>query len=233
MHRWRPRRSSPVPHRHRACCRRTPSAATLWNPRPSPAAAWTGPEGAPAVPVRPWGGAAEPPVGLRGSSPARSGARRPVRSGRSGGWCLKLRLGNLHQLDEHAVSLAGVNKGLLPPALRDDVDRLDAVASKIFQPRLDVLHAEREVMDALSSTLKEPLQEAALAQRLHQLDLHAVRIAELRKAEALFGHIPPGHRLATQDVAEEHSALIDLMHPNRDVVEALRETHFVLTSLLN
>lgn len=131
------------------------------------------------------------------------------------------------------MCLAGVNESLLPPSGKDHVDRLDAVASKICQLRLDVLHTEREVMDALSSMRKELLQETALAQRLHQLNLHAVRIAELREAEALFGHIPPGHWLATQDVAEEHSALVHLMHPYSDVVEALRETHFVLTSLLN
>ncbi len=119
------------------------------------------------------------------------------------------------------MCLAGVNESLLPPSGQDHVDRLDAVASKIFQLRLDVLHAEREVMDALSSMRNELLQETALAQRLHQLNLHAVRIAELREAEALFGHIPPGHWLATQDVAEEHGGLVDLVHPNRNVVEAL------------
>jgi hypothetical protein len=78
--------------------------------------------------------------------------------------------------------------------------------------------------------IQELCQEAGLSDRLHQLNLHTVRIAVLDEAKALVRDLHRPNKITTKDVVEHERRPFDFANSNRDVIESLRECQLRLTS---
>src|SRR5215203_423123 len=133
----------------------------------------------------------------------------------------------LYQLDEDAVGVPWMDKGLAPmPLTAHATERFDALAAHLLRRRIDVLHFDRDVVESGAALLKEAADKAVVAERLDQLEADLrVRQFQFGKGVAFRFDGHSAHFARAEDSRKPAERLIDRMGGKGDVVDARHGQH--------
>ncbi len=98
------------------------------------------------------------------------------------------------------------------------VDQADAAAGEIRERRIDVFHAQGDVMHAGPALLDELRNRRVGRRRLQQFQRRGPQVQEVG-AHALAGHLFRGVHVQAEHIAEEGERLLHVLHRDAEVID--------------
>ncbi len=131
---------------------------------------------------------------------------------------LRIRIGNLCQLDEDARSIARMKEGLFPEVVvQADVDGFVTLRSQLLDGDREIGNVQSYVVQAFATSGQEAIKEPFAVQRLYNFDLAAGEL-ELQPPKAVVRLIGSVDELGSQNFGKQAGRTRRIPCCHRDVI---------------